>query len=203
MVMMMRGGVWYGFSGVTLCALIAWRRTAATARRTRTRIVTTTDDERIANALISMDIATDASIVETIRSFYWWKDAVANDEEYRVEMVTNISFDATTEYIRRIHNYDVPMILTTTDADDDAEFWKGTIDSGTIELAETLASSRIVACAQYRRDGTIDVKTVSSMKAAVERVVTPERIRWYPVHANSEYLKWMRNAAVGKGRGGL
>ena len=90
--------------------------------------------------------------------------------------------------VRREHNYDVPMIIAE-DRDESSPYWKGIVTAGDALLAQELAGSRLVACAQVAQDGSIALKTTSRAKDAVTRMV-PE-ITWTPINGNTPYLDWL------------
>lgn len=72
---------------------------------------------------------------------------------------------------------------------DDAPYWKGVLAEGGSALAESLASSRLVACAQVGGDGALAVKTTAKAKGAVDKLAPA--IRWTPIVGNVDYLEWL------------
>merc|ERR1712232_979205 len=92
-----------------------------------------------------------------------------SDVEYRVSFTTDSTFERVLEAVGSVHNYDTPMIVADT-ADATSGHCKGLIAEGGNGLAEKLAATRLVACAQGTVDGTIAVKTTADSKAAVEQL---------------------------------
>jgi len=65
---------------------------------------------RMARALVERKLAACAQICE-IESFYTWKDAIENDQEYRVLFKTkSTNYDAVERAIKELHSYELPAI---------------------------------------------------------------------------------------------
>jgi uncharacterized protein involved in tolerance to divalent cations len=129
---------------------------------------------------------------ENIRSFYWWEGAVQNDAEFRLSFSTERTLDEVVRALGEVHNYDVPMIIADVETSSSA-YWKGVIVAaeGTKPdvLAEELAASRLVACAQVAPNGEIAVKTTAKARPGVERLANA--VRWVAIDGNAPYMKWL------------
>jgi periplasmic divalent cation tolerance protein len=65
---------------------------------------------RMARALVERKLAACAQI-SGIESFYTWKGAVENDQEYQVLFKTkSINYDAVERAIKELHSYELPAI---------------------------------------------------------------------------------------------
>lgn len=79
--------------------------------------VLTTGDKRdaleaIAKNLLEEKLIACAQIVGPIKSMYWWKGEIAEDEEYLCIMKTKDElFHLVEEKIRKLHPYEVPEIV--------------------------------------------------------------------------------------------
>ena len=150
---------------------------------------------------------------EEIRAWYWWEGAVANDPEIRLSFDSAMPFTEIEQVISAAHNYDVPMIIADTPTEQQNFHWKGTIPAATEQLAESLAASRLVACAQLAPDGVLAVKTVcicayqdccdsisgqvTRAKGALEEMLAAQEgtfhVEWMPIIGNAAYLEWLDN----------
>ena len=113
-----------------------------------------------------------------------------HDEERRLSFSTELPLSEVIAKIGAEHNYDVPMLIA--DSADDATtcpYLKGTLSQATPELAEKLAASRLVACAQVTAGGSLAVKTTQKARPAVEKLV-PE-VAWSAIDGNAPYLEWL------------
>ena len=109
---------------------------------------------------------------------------VQNDHELRVSFETESSIAEAIDVIGTVHNYDVPMIISDLPRGSESGYWKGCIPHGGALLADKLASSRMVACAQVAPDGSIAVKTTSKAKQAVDRLTGGE-VGWVGITGNN------------------
>ena len=161
------------------------------------RVTTTTDAPAAEQELVSCieKLGDSSPFIETITSFYWWEGKVQNDEERRLSFTTEAALDTVLEAIGKSHNYDVPMIIAEAigkshSSDASSAYWKGLIaQSDDTGLAERLAASRLVACAQVAPDGALAVKTTSKAKAAVEKLAPS--VEWVPIVGNAPYMDWL------------
>mmetsp|Transcript_14753 Transcript_14753/g.49649 ORF Transcript_14753/g.49649 Transcript_14753/m.49649 type:complete len:307 (-) Transcript_14753:928-1848(-) len=167
--------------------------------------VTTTEESSSAADRLCEALGFAAQVTrEEIHSFYWWEGAVQSEPEVRISFETSEPFESVLRAVEAAHSYDVPMILADT-SDKGAAHWKGDIrplDGGAeagAALAERLAASRLVACAQVAPDGSIAVKTVASARLAVARAAEEEgggAVAWSPVTGNTAYLRWLEEECV-------
>jgi periplasmic divalent cation tolerance protein len=75
-----------------------------------TTVATVEEARRIASALVERRLVACAQI-EAIESFYWWKDAVQNEPEWRLLLKTTDARYAEVEAaIRELHGYELPAI---------------------------------------------------------------------------------------------
>jgi len=66
----------------------------------------------IAKVLLEFRFAACIQVTGPIRSFYRWKDAIHDDEEWRLSIKTNCEgLDACLAELRRIHPYETPELL--------------------------------------------------------------------------------------------
>ena len=119
-----------------------------------------------------------------------WEGEVQNDDEKRVAFTTERPLEDVLSLIGSSHNYDVPMIIADTSKP--TAHWRGSITAGgdAASLAQTLARSRLVACAQITPDGNVAIKTTAKAKAAVE-ALAPSPVEWVPIVGNQPYLDWL------------
>ncbi|OQX12969.1 MAG: hypothetical protein BWK76_16885 [Desulfobulbaceae bacterium A2] len=72
------------------------------------------DAERLARAALSEQLAACVQIAGPVHSWYHWKGALENVEEYTVTFKTRKDLlDALIDLLRRLHPYEVPEILAT------------------------------------------------------------------------------------------
>ena len=182
------------------------RRVLCTMRGSNSlRVTTTTDtpeaEQKLLEAVGSF-AASQSVLRESIHSFYWWEGQVQSDPELRLSFETSLPLEDVLMHVGAAHNYDVPMIIADT-VDAGSAHWKGIIatsDDGSV-LAERLAASRLVACAQVASDGSVMVKTTAGAKAAVaERAQRP--VQWVPITGNSPYLSWLETEVAASTSGG-
>lgn len=81
-------------------------------------VYTSCDDksicESIARLVLEKRLAACAQLMTPMTSFYWWKDAIAQDEEYLLALKSHRHlFDQLAAAIRSIHTYEVPEIIAT------------------------------------------------------------------------------------------
>lgn len=81
-------------------------------------VLTTVDSEAAARALaagaVERRVAACAQISAPVTSVYRWEGAVHQDPEWQVLLKTGAArYDALEEYIREVHDYDVPEIIAT------------------------------------------------------------------------------------------
>ena len=147
------------------------------------RVTTTEESSSAAERLCeALGFATQVTR-EEIHSFYWWEGAVQSEPEVRVSFETSEPFESVLRAVEAAHSYDVPMILADT-SDKGAAHWKGVIrplDGGAKALAERLAASRLVACAQARLSLTALRRLTDTSQAsraplrAIQRAPSPHR----------------------------
>ena len=66
----------------------------------------------IARTLVEEKLVACVNIIPQIRSLYWWKGEVCDDQEVLLLMKTpNGTFDALQQRIRQLHSYEVPEII--------------------------------------------------------------------------------------------
>lgn len=140
-------------------------------------VVTTTDSAaaaaKLRDAIVGSKVA--ASVhEEVVQSFYWWDGQVQNESETRLSFDTLESFSAASDVVLANHNYDTPMVIAP--ADDDSRYLKGVLQ-GDAGVAEALAASRLVACAQLS-ETELSVKTVAAARAAVEAKLHGHKVTW-------------------------
>ncbi len=154
-------------------------------------MITTTDDEKVSVAMRTV-MKKNVAKEETIESVYEWKGKVERDKEIRLTWndLDEDELHKLTNEIERMHNYDVPMILTIPPEESDSRFLKGQFRDGSFELAASLVKRKLVGCAQMRSDGVVDLKTTQSARDTIEKSIE-QAIHWEPISANSEYLKWL------------
>jgi uncharacterized protein involved in tolerance to divalent cations len=174
--------------GVSLAGSV---RASATAT-CMLRVTTTTDTEEAERKLLaSIDLLGGKEVKnERIQSFYWWEGKVQNDEERRLSFSVDKPFSDVLEQVGSAHNYDVPMIIADS-VGEETPYWKGELTpaEGGGQLAESLAASRLVACAQVAPDGALAVKTTAKAKAAVDKLAPS--ISWTPILGNKPYVDWL------------
>ena len=154
-------------------------------------VITTTDSaaaaRKLRDAVVAGELAGSVR-EETIRSFFWWEGQVQNESETRLSFDTAMPFSAASKVVLEAHNYDVPMVIAS--ADGPSKYWKGVIQGGDEKLAESLAASRLVACAQLG-GSELAVKTVAAARIAVDAKLHGKTILWQPIQGNQPYLDWL------------
>lgn len=71
-----------------------------------------TEATRVARSLLEERLVACVNIVPGVRSLYWWKDEVAEDDEsLLVIKTTDERYPAVEEHLARVHPYEVPEIL--------------------------------------------------------------------------------------------
>lgn len=81
--------------------------------------------ETIARQLLEARLIACANIVPSVRSLYWWKDEIQNDEEALIIVKTRA--DLANDLIAKvaeIHPYEVPETIGTTITEGNAEYLK-------------------------------------------------------------------------------
>jgi len=94
-------------------------------------IVTTTCDskeaaETIVKRVLEKRLAACVQVSGPVESSYWWKQAIAVDKEYTIQMKSeNSLFIRLSQVIRKVHPYEVPEIIATEICaiDDDYLAW--------------------------------------------------------------------------------
>lgn len=91
---------------------------------------TTVDDEakayEIARAAVEARLTAGVHIDARMTSFYWWKDAVQHEREYRLSFQTTTErVTALKEWVHEHHPYDVPqwIVLPATGASEEYLAW--------------------------------------------------------------------------------
>ena len=93
--------------------------------------VTTTADkkeilEKIARNLLEERLIACAQIVGPVKSIYWWRGKIEEDEEFLCIMKTKLElFDLVERKIKELHPYEVPEIVGTNIVaiSEDYEVW--------------------------------------------------------------------------------
>ena len=68
--------------------------------------------QEIAEALVDQGLATCASLIPNIRSYYAFEGQTRWDDEYQLLITTTCGrFEAAAKVIRQLHTYKVPVIL--------------------------------------------------------------------------------------------
>ena len=68
--------------------------------------------DRMALALVQERLASCVNIVPKITSYYWWEDAVQNDDEALLIVKTTVQrFQALMDYVLEHHDYELPEII--------------------------------------------------------------------------------------------
>ena len=72
------------------------------------------EGSRIAKAIVEKRLAACVNVVGSVKSFYWWKGELVEDEEELLIVKTRgIVLDELIEFVRGIHPYTVPEIIAT------------------------------------------------------------------------------------------
>ena len=70
------------------------------------------DAQDAAQKVLTKRLAACVQLSDKIQSFYWWKDAIEQDDEYLLTLKTRFSlYQKLEEYLKVIHPYDTPEIL--------------------------------------------------------------------------------------------
>ena len=80
-------------------------------------IITTTDNkkvaEKISNTLVNENIAICVQIFNNVSSTYKWEGKIINETEFLLLVKTSLDkLDICKKYIEKLHNYDVPEIIS-------------------------------------------------------------------------------------------
>jgi periplasmic divalent cation tolerance protein len=68
--------------------------------------------DRMALALVQERLASCVNIVPGVTSYYWWEDAVQNDDEALLIVKTTVQrFQALMDYVLEHHPYELPEII--------------------------------------------------------------------------------------------
>ena len=127
-----------------------------------------------------------AAIVEEIRAYYWWDNAVQNDPEWRVAISSPRPFDVIEAAISKAHSYDVPMIVSELEGTS-GDYWLGRCPKPDAEVARQLVEARCAACVQLGAD--FAVKTTSTARGRVDALLPG--LVWRPIQGNAAYLRWL------------
>lgn len=91
---------------------------------------TTVDDEtrahEIARGAVQARLAAGVHVDARMTSFYWWKDVLRHEREYRISFTTTADRAAALrEWVHAQHPYEVPqwMVLPVADASADYLAW--------------------------------------------------------------------------------
>ena len=70
------------------------------------------DAERMARALVEARLAACVNVVPAVRSFYRWKGAIENGQEFLLMIKTSRDlFEALRQEMEKLHPYEVPELL--------------------------------------------------------------------------------------------
>jgi periplasmic divalent cation tolerance protein len=91
-------------------------------------VLTTTDSqsvaEAIANELVSTKLAACVQIDGPIKSVYVWEDKLTSSEELRLSIkTTQAKVAAIIELIKKLHNYDLPQIISVPISDGNNDYF--------------------------------------------------------------------------------
>ena len=87
------------------------------------------ETEKIAKYIIEKSLGACAQITK-IKSIYKWQDEIQESEEYRLEIKTISSkFQSIKNYIKEVHEYEIPEIIVTEIIDGSEGFFSWVKDS--------------------------------------------------------------------------
>lgn len=70
------------------------------------------DAEKLAKGLLERRLAACVNVLPAVRSFYWWKGKVENDEEHLLLIKTrNENLEALQQALLELHSYDTPEFI--------------------------------------------------------------------------------------------
>lgn len=68
--------------------------------------------ERIAKFVVEKRLVACVNVIASVRSFFWWHDAMQDEEESLLIMkTTEDRLDELIKHIKEIHSYEVPEII--------------------------------------------------------------------------------------------
>lgn len=84
----------------------------------------------IGRTLVEEKLVACVNLVPQIRSIYWWKGEVCDDQELLLVMKTTTSmFDSLQSRIRELHSYEVPEIVALSVAKGLPDYLKWVVES--------------------------------------------------------------------------
>ena len=84
----------------------------------------------IGRTLVEEKLVACVNLVPQIRSIYWWKGEVCDDQELLLVMKTTASmFDSLQSRIRELHSYEVPEIVALSVAKGLPDYLKWVVES--------------------------------------------------------------------------
>ena len=79
--------------------------------------------ETIARSLVEARLAACANVLPAITSFFWWEDAVQNDEEVALILKTRQDLvEQVVAKVRELHSYDCPCVVSLPIVDGNRPF---------------------------------------------------------------------------------
>ena len=70
--------------------------------------------EQLGKTLVEKRFAACGNIVQDIRSIFWWKDAIENEQEALLILKSRaVLFPTIIDVVRSLHSYEVPEIIAT------------------------------------------------------------------------------------------
>lgn len=77
-----------------------------------TTVPTTEQGAALARSITELRLAAGVQLVGPIRSFYWWKGALREEEEWQLIIMTTAAlFDELEDHIKSQHTYETPQIV--------------------------------------------------------------------------------------------
>ena len=96
---------------------------------------------RIARSLVDERLAACADIIDQMRSVYWWRGAVREDNEVVLIAKTRAALvEALIERVRALHSYDVPCVVELPIARGNPDYLRWLVDE-TADAARRLSSA--------------------------------------------------------------
>jgi periplasmic divalent cation tolerance protein len=68
--------------------------------------------EQLGKTLVEKRLAACGNIVQSIRSIFWWKDAIENEQEALLILKSRAAlFPTIIDVVRSLHSYEVPEVI--------------------------------------------------------------------------------------------